>query len=66
MKIEKQLSEIKTKKMKEVMEEKENKKPHSWRDKSLVVHIVTYLVVLFGTFTVLYSILLYTATFVII
>ena len=52
--------------MKEVMEEKEKKKPHSWRDKSLVLHIITYFVLLFGTFTVLYSILLYITTFSII
>ena len=44
------------------MEEKEKKKPHSWRDKSLVLHIITYFVLLFGTFTVLYSILLYIET----
>ena len=66
MKLEKQQSDIKKEKVKEIREEKEKKKPHSWKDKSLVVHIITYFVLLFGTFTGLYSIILYFTTLVII
>jgi len=48
------------------MEDKEKKQPNSWRDKGLVVHVITYFVFLFGIFTALYSILLYFTTLVII
>ena len=52
--------------MKLLKEEKEKKRPHSWRDKSLVVHVIIYFFALFGAFAVLYSILLHSITLVII
>ena len=52
--------------MKKVKEEKEKKQPHSWRDKGLVVHVITYFFALFGSFAAMYSILLFFITFVII